>query len=209
MSAATGGGRIEARGYGVSLGLTWRSEAGWYGTGRVSATRYSLDFQSDTLGGLRDGVDALVHCVGLEAGRRFSLGGGMDLTPKAWLRRSALSMDGLEDAVGARVSLREANRLVAGAGATVRTRLEGSDGGTLVLEGLLGIEGAADNRKARVEVSRETLMASERGSRVLLGLGATWQRNELSVRTELDRSQGISAGGDADWTGRVAVGLAF
>ena len=209
VSAVTGGGRIEARGYGVSLGLTWRSEAGWYGTGRVSATRYSVDFESDTLGNLRDGVGALVHAVELEAGRRFGLGNGMDLTPKAWLRRSALSMDGFVDAAGARVSLREANRLVAGAGATVRTRLEGTDGGTLVLEGLLGIEGAADNRKTRVEVSRETLTASEKGSRVLLGLGATWQREELSVRTELGRSQGISTGGDADWTGRVAVGLAF
>ena len=209
VSAVTGGGRIEARGYGVSLGLTWRSEAGWYGTGRVSATRYSVDFESDTLGGLRDGVGALVHAVELEAGRRFGLGNGMDLTPKGWLRRSALSMDGFVDAAGARVSLREANRLVAGAGATVRTRFEGTDGGTLVLEGLLGIEGVADNRKTRVEVSRETLTASGRGSRVLLGLGATWQRDELSVRTELGRSQGISAGGDADWTGRVAVGLAF
>ena len=208
VSAAIGGGRIEALGYGVSLGLTWRSEAGWYGTGRVSATRYSVDFESDTLGGLRDGVDALVHAVELEAGRRFDLGDGMDLVPKAWLHRSALSVDGFADAVGARVSLREANRLVAGAGATVRARLEGTDGERLVFEGLLGIEGAADNRKTRVEVSRETLTAREPGSRVLLGLGAAWQRDELSVRTELGLAQGTSSG-DADWTGRVAIGVAF
>ncbi|MCY4589891.1 MAG: autotransporter outer membrane beta-barrel domain-containing protein [Alphaproteobacteria bacterium] len=208
VSAATGGGRIEALGYGVSLGITWRSEAGWYGVGRVSATRYSVDFQSDTLGDLRDGVGALVHGVELEAGRRFGLGDGMDLTPKAWIRRTALSMDGFADAAGARLTLREANRLTAGAGATVRARLEGTDGETLVLEGLIGIEGAAEGRKARVEVSRETLTARETGSRAQLGLGAAWQRDELSVRTELGRAQAISAG-DVDWTGRVTVGLAF
>ncbi len=208
VSAATGGGSIQARGYGVSLGLTWRSEADWYGTGRVSATRYSVDFRSDTLGDLRDGVDAMVHTVELEAGRRLGLVDGIDLTPKAWLRRSALLMDGFADAAGARVSLREANRLVAGAGATVRARLEGTDGGRLVIEGLLGIEGATDNRKSRVEVSRETLTAREPGSRVLLGLGAAWQRDELSVRTELRLAQGTSSG-DADWTGRVAIGVVF
>ena len=208
VSAATGGGRIEARGYGVSLGLTWRSEAGWYGTGRVSATRYSVDFESDRLGGLRDDVDALVHAAELEAGRRFGLGDGMDLTPKAWLRRSGLSVDGFADAAGARVSLRDASRLRAGAGAAARARLEGREGGTLVLEGLLGIEGSADSRKTRIDVSRETLTAREPGSRLLLGLGAAWQRNGLSVRTELGLAQGISTG-DADWAGRVTVGLAF
>ena len=208
VSAATGGGSIEARGYGVSLGLTWRSEAGWYGTGRVSATRYSVGFGSDRLGGLRDDVDALVHAAELEAGRRFGLGDGVDLTPKAWLRRSGLSVDGFADAAGARVSPRDASRIRAGAGATARARLEGGEGGTLVLEGLLGIEGSADSRKTRIDVSRETLTAREPGGRLLLGLGAAWQRNGLSVRTELGLAQGISTG-DADWAGRVTVGLAF
>ncbi len=193
VSAATGGRRIDALGHGASPGITWRSEAGLYGAGRVSATRYSVDFQSDTLGDLRDGVGALVHDVELEAGRRFGLGDGMGLTPKAWTRRTALSMDGFADATGVRASLREANRLTAGAGATVRARLEGTDGETLVLEGLIGIEGAAEDRKARVDVSRETLTARETGGLAAgraVGAHRTRSRTgHLRGRRRLDRAR--------------------
>ena len=208
VSAATGGGRIDARGHGLSFGLAWQSEEGWYADGRLSATRYAVDLKSAARGDLRSGAGALVHTVDLEAGRRFGVGRATRLTPRAWLRRSGLSLDGFADAVGARVSLREANRLRAGAGAALETVLDREGGGRLALQASLGVERTLGGRETGIDVSGETLTTREPDTRLLLGLGAAWRHDGLSFRATLGGVQGVGMR-DAAWTGRLELGLAF
>ena len=100
VSAATGGGRIEASGFGLAGGLSWENADGFYGTGRVSLTRYGVDYSSSARGRLASGAAALVHALDLEGGRRFALDGETVVAPWARLGYSGASMDGVTDAVG-------------------------------------------------------------------------------------------------------------
>ena len=82
VSAPAGGGEIGVHGYGTAVGLAWRDGSGLYGAGRISATRYEVDLSSATRGVLKEGVDAFVSTLDLEAGRRFALDGETALAPR-------------------------------------------------------------------------------------------------------------------------------
>ena len=56
VSAPTGGGEIEAAGFGPSLGVSWKNDDGHYARGRISLTRYETDLRSDGRGLLKEGV---------------------------------------------------------------------------------------------------------------------------------------------------------
>ena len=102
ISATTGGGTIDAMGYGSAAGLAWQGPEGFYGRGRLSATWLDMDLESDARGTLESGVGALVYVLDLEAGQRQAVDDKTTLTPRAWLIRSHLSMDSFTDAIGAR-----------------------------------------------------------------------------------------------------------
>ena len=156
VSAPTGGGRIEAEGVGASVGLAWKSEGGFHLAGRASATRYEADLRADGRGRLAPDVRATVRSFGVEAGWRFAAGESAHLTPRAWLVRSELSMDGFSDTAGTRVSL-EASRSLAGLGVVAET-VRAWDGGarTLALSGHLGVERALGDAETAAEVSGES-----------------------------------------------------
>ena len=182
VAASTGGGEIDASGFGASAGASWDNTAGYYASGSVSLTRYDTDLSGDGRGALKDGVGATVRSLGVEAGRRFSLTDGLSITPQAWLTRSEVSMDDFQDAVGSRVSLREATRSIAGIG-VVTERTHTWDGGerTLDLRGRLGVEQVLGDAETAVEVSGERLGSEAARTRVVLGLGAVvhWKRWSL------------------------------
>ena len=182
VAASTGGGEIDASGFGASAGASWDNTAGYYASGSVSLTRYDTDLSGDGRGALKDGVGATVRSFAVEAGRRFSLTERLSITPQAWLTRSEVSLGDFQDAVGSRVSLREAARSIAGIG-VVTERSHTWDGGerTLDLRGRLGVEQVLGDAGTVVEVSGERLGSEAGRTRVVLGLGAVvhWKRWSL------------------------------
>ena len=71
VSAPTGGGKIEAAGFGASFGASWENVAGYYASGHISVTRYETDLRADGRGLLKEGAGATVRTLGVEAGTAF------------------------------------------------------------------------------------------------------------------------------------------
>ena len=210
VSAPTGGGRIEARGYGLTGGLAWEGDGDWYGKGRLSLTRYSADLSSAARGGLKRGAGALVHSLGLEGGRRFGLdvlGVKTRLTARGALRRSGISLDKFDDGLFSRVSVRDADRLAAGAGVAVETGFLPSDGADrLVLRGSLDAEQVLSGGSA-VDVS-DTLLKSKAGKTGFgAGLGGAYRMGNYTIGGSV--GAGGLGSGDTSYSGQVALRVAF
>ena len=196
VSSSAGSGRIAATGHGLFGGLAWRDDDGLYGAGRLSLTRYKADISSAARGGLKEGASGLAHALDLEGGRRFELGGGSWLTARAWLGSAGVSMDDFADAVGSRVSVERAGRVLGGVGASAGMRFEPKDGGeSLELAGGLGMERTL-SEESEVVVSRETLEAGDTAPRLLLDLGGTWQSGDLSLHAAL-QAKGLLSDSEA------------
>ena len=208
VSAATGGGRIDASGFGGSAGISWNNAVGHYASGSVSLTRYDTDLRADGRGLLKDDVGATVRSIGVEAGRRFSLADHLSITPQAWLTHSEVSMDDFQDAVGSRVSLREATRSIAGIG-VVTERTHTWDGGerTLDLRGRLGVEQVLGDAETVVEVSGEHLGSEADRTRVVLGLGAVAHWKRWSLGGEVSAS--ALGSDDNHYTASLRLGTRF
>ena len=57
VSSPTGGGDIDAKGFGAGLGVSWGGASGWYVDGRLSVTGYKLDISTDRRGRLMGDVE--------------------------------------------------------------------------------------------------------------------------------------------------------
>ena len=189
VSASTGGGRIDASGFGGAAGVAWENTAGYYASGSVSLTRYDTDLRADGQGLLKDDVGATVRSIGVEAGRRFPLSDRLSITPQGWLTHSEMSMESFQDAVGSRVSLREATQSIAGLGVVTETTYVW-DGGerTLDLRGRLGVERVLGDGETVVEVSGEPLGSEADRTRFVLGLGAVVHWSRWSLGGEVSAS---------------------
>lgn len=196
VGAPTGGGKIDAMGYGASFALAWRGPGGWYGSGNLSATWYDLDLSSESRGRLKRDVAAFVYSMGVEAGRRLALNGKTRLTARGWLDRSAAIVGGFTDAVGARVSAVDGDRFRGGVGGTVETDLAWN-GGELSLRGSLGLERALDGSGTAVRVSGARLTSEASKTKLMLGLGATWDWGSNTALAVGYRAHGIGAKGKA------------
>ena len=208
VSAPTGGGRIEARGFGASLGASWENAAGYRASGRVSVTRYETDLRADGRGLLTEGAGATVRTLGVEAGRRFSLADDLSVMPKAWLTRSDVSMDGFRDAVESRVSLRKTARTIVGLGVVTETAHSWNGGERkLDLRGRLGVEGVVGSAETESDVSGERLGSEAAPTRVVLGVGAAYRWNRWWLGGEVSAS-GLGSD-DSDYTVSLRLGAQF
>ena len=210
VSAPTGGGRIEARGRGLTGGLAWEGDGDWYGKGRLSLTRYSADLSSSARGTLKSGAGALVHALDLEGGRRFGLdlmGVKTRLTARGALRRSGILLDKFDDGLFSRVSVREGDRLAAGGGVAVETGLLPRDGADrLVLRGSLDAERVLSGGTA-VDVS-DTVLKSKTGKTGLgAGLGGAYRMAGYAVGGSV--GAGGLGSGDTSYSGRLELRIAF
>ena len=209
VSAPTGGGRIEARGYGLAGGLAWEGEDDWYGSGRLSLTRYTADLFSSARGGLKGGVTGLVHGFGLEGGRRFDLDLGVKtrLTVRGMLRGSGVSLSGFDDGLFSRVSIEETDRLAAGAGVAVETGLLRSGGvDRLVLRGSLDAEQAL-SAGSKVDVSGTALESKAGGTGFGVGFSGTYRMDGYTIGGAVGAS-GLGSG-DTAFSGRLETRIAF
>lgn len=208
VSAATGGGAIEAEGTGVSLGAAWRNDAGTYGDGRVSLMRYEAELRSSARGRLMEGVRATARTLRLEASRRLALSETVHLTPRAWLARTDVSVDGFRDAVGSRVSLDEAGRPNAGIG-IVAGRVHAWDAGEriLTLRGELGVERTPSDAETGVEVSGERLRSEATATQMKLGLGGEYRWGRYMLGGAVSASSPGSD--DSVYTANLRFGMRF
>ena len=208
VSARTGGGRIEAEGVGVALGAAWRSEAGYYVDSRVAVTRYEAELRSEGRGRLKDDADSTVRTLRVEGARRLALGKTVHVTPRAWLVRSDVSLDGARDAVGSRVSLGDAARTDAGLGIVAKTDHSRDDGQrTLSLWGELGVERSLSDAETAVDVSGERLFSEAGRTRMVLGLGGAYRWGRYSLGGTITSSGAGSD--DSDFAGSVRFGMRF
>ena len=227
VSAPTGGGEIEAGGFGASAGASWENSAGTYASGSVSLARYDTDLHADGRGPLKEGADATAHTFGVEAGRRFSLADHLSITPQAWFTHADISMDDFRDAVESQVSLQRATQSTLGLGVVTETAHSWDDGKrTLALRAWLGVEQVLGGAETTVDVSGERLgwleqalgqetvgEVSERlGSeaaptRVMLGLGAAYHWDRWSLGGEVAAS--ALGSDDNHHTASLRLGMQF
>ena len=208
VSAPTGGGKIDAEGFGASLGVSWENAAGYHASGRISVSQYGSDLRADGRGLLKEGADATVRSLGVEAGRRFSLADDLTLTPQAWLTRSDVSMDGFRDAVGSRVSPGKTDRSVVGLGVVTETA-HSWDGGErrLDLRGRLGVERVLGDAETAADVSGERLVSEAARTRGVFALGAAYRWNKWSLGGEVSAS-GLGSD-DSGYTVSLRLGTQF
>jgi len=210
ISSPAGGGRIEARGMGLIVGVAWEGEDDWYGRGRLSLTRYNADLSSETRGGLKSGATALVHGLDLEGGRRFDLdllGRKTRLTARGALRNSGISLGKFEDGLFSRVSVTDADRLAAGAGVDMETGLLPRDGADrLTLRASLDAEQALSGG-TKVDVSETALESEAGGTRLGAGLGAAYRFAGYTIGGSV--GAGGLGSGDTSWSARLQARFAF
>ena len=210
ISSPAGGGRIEARGLGVTGGVDWQGEDGFYGRGRLSLTRYNADLSSETRGGLKSGAAATVHALDLEGGRRFDLdvaGQKTRLTARGALRNSGISLGKFEDGLFSRVSVSDADRLAAGAGVDMETGLLPRDGvDRLRLRGSLDAERVLSGG-TKVDVSETALESKAGGTRLGAGLGAAYRFAGYTIGGSV--GAGGLGSGDTSYSARLQARFAF
>ena len=208
VSSPFGGGDIEAEGLGVSIGASWRIEGGYYANGNLSLTDYDVDVTSgDTnVGTLKRGAFARGTLLNLEAGRRIRMSEKLNLTPRAWMTRSGVSIDTFTDSVDARVSAAETARFTGGVGAVAETA-RAIEGGVFSLRGSVDLEQKLDDAETAVDVSGTRLESKSQKTRLLLGLGGVYRKGRFSVSGEV--SMGGLGSDDTKYAGQLSFGWRF
>ncbi len=208
VSAPTGGGKIEADGIGVTLGLSLYGADAYYAKGEVSLTSYAADLSSDELGPLEAGVDARAHALDFESGRRMTISEKANLTPRVRLTRTGVDVDNFTDAVDSRVSVGDAARFTGSLGVAVETApARNRRGREFSLRGSVDLAQTLNGAETSVDVSGERLASESAGTRLLLGLGGRYRRGRLSIGAEI--SSGGLGSGDAQHAALVRLGSSF
>ena len=202
-----GGGEIEARGMGPSLGIRWDGEGGFYAAADLSFTDYDIDVSSDTVGLLRAGVGGFAHSLGVEAGRRFAIGDAVSLAPRARLAHRRLAVDKFTDTVDARVSISDVDRLVGGLGVVAETTRHW-DEEEFLLRGSLDLERTWSGAETVAQVSGEQLTAKAAPNSLLLGLSGVWRRNRLSFSAEVSTRSALGSD-TVEYAGFLNLGVRF
>ena len=195
-------------GTGVALGIAVDVPDVAYARGRFSRATYDSDLSSDTAGPLATDIGARVRSLDLEAGRHLALNDDVRLTPRFWIARTKLEVDGFTDPTGSRVLVSDVARATGGAGVVVETVRAGSpEGAALSLRGSLDIARTLRGRTTNIDVSGETLESTLPTARLVFGLGGVFLHDRLLVEANV-RVGGL-ASGDAEYAGEVRVGWTF
>ena len=180
VSAPTGGGKIDAGGYGAAAGLSVNGPNGLYARGGLSYTDYKLDFVSDTQGILKTDVDAGGWFLDFEAGQRNRLNGMANVSPRIRAAYSKIDADDFADTVSARVSISDASRFTGAVGVAVAAQAADRSTDGLALRGSIDLERTFGGATTRVLVSGEDLFSEAPRTRLLTAFGATYRRDGFS-----------------------------
>ncbi len=200
------GGDIDIEGFGASLEVRWSQAGHSYVSGQALLMNYELDLDSDKRGRLKSGVDAYAYALSLEAGRRWQRG-AVQLSPRIRLEHTNVSVDRFTDAVQARVSYPDEDRLTAALGVLAETGHGVKEDG-LSLWGSLDVNYTLDGARTTARVSGEKLSAEAGDSSVLLGAGGIWRRGSLGVNVGLSAREELDSGSE-EYGATLNLGLQF
>ena len=203
----TGGGAIDVRGLGSSVGGAWRSETGAYAMGCFSYMTYNVDFASRQAGLLKAGVDSRAYTLDFEAGLPFALTEQVQMTPRVWVVSSQVSVDSFTDAVEARVSFGDADRITGGLGFLADTTRPWGEG-EFILRGSVDLERLLSGTETRVQVSGERLSAVATDSSLLVGLNGIYRQGRFSIGAEVAARQELGSN-DSEYTSFLNLGISF
>ena len=207
IGSPTGGGQIDVRGLGSSVGGAWQNATGAYAMGCFSYMAYNVDFASHRQGLLKAGTDGRAYTLNFEAGRRFALTEQVQLTPRVWVVGSRVSVDSFTDAVDARVSFPDANRIIGGLGFVADTTRRWGDG-DLVLRGSVDVERLLSGVETRVQVSGERLSAEATEHRLRFGLNGIYRQGSFSIGAEVAARQELGSD-DSECASFLNLGVRF
>ena len=200
VSNAAGSGTVRANGGGLGVTATWYGFSGTYADLQLQVNQVSLDFSSETQGGLADGVGTLLVAPSIEFGHRIPLGTNAALIPQGQLSGAWHLTDGFNDDRGVAVDLGETSATHARLGLTYERDAPARTGGPgrdrfYAIGNLLrtfGGDSAVDVGRTRLEQSDNRVWGE-------FGLGASVSAGpngafyaEASYRRALDR------GGDGE-----------
>ena len=202
VTAGTGGGEIGVEATGILLDGAWKGPEGFYGRAGLSMTHYRLGAWSEdrAVGRLAGGVGARGSLGRIEAGRRVDLGGGLEVAPRIWFNRSALSVEDFTDAVGARVSVPGTVRVTGGVGMAARAERR-AGAGRLALRGSMDLVHVLEGRTAVADVSGTRLVSEANDTELRLGLAGVYRQGRWSLAAE------ASVNGSDPGDARGAVGM--
>ena len=123
-------------------------------------------------------------CYWTRRGQRVALGEWLNLTPRAWLVGARVLVDDFTDAVNARVSIPDANRLMSGVGAMVETA-HAWDNGAFSLRGSVDFERIVSGADTVTEASGERLSLEAARNGILLGLHGLLRMNTACLDNPL------------------------
>ena len=207
VASPTGGGEIDVRGLGSSVGGSWQGANDVYAVGCFSYLAYDVDFASTRQGVLKAGVDGQAYTLDLEVGRRYAVGEQAQLTPRVWVMGSRVSVDDFTDAVDARVSLANAARVLVGLGVQADTTRPWA-GGAFLLRGSVDIEQMVSGATTTTQVSGERLSADATDTSLLFGLRGIYRHDRVTVGAEIAARQELGST-DSEYTSFLNLGLSF
>ena len=185
VDAGTGGGRIGVEANGFVLDAAWQDPDSLYARASLSMTHYDIAVgsQDPAVGMLTQGIDAHGSLGRVEIGREIVLNGGLDVAPRLWLKRSALSVDDFADSVGSRVSVFDTARIAGGVGMTARTERRAGVG-MLILQGSYDLSRVLDGAVAVTEVSGTRLASQAEETELRLALAGVYRQGGFSLAAE-------------------------
>ena len=178
-----------------------------YAVGCFSYMTYDVDFASTPEGALKVGVDGRSYALDLEVGRRFAVGAQWHLTPRVWVVGARVSVDDFTDAVDARVSLSDADRVLGGLGMLVETVRPWGEG-AFSLRGSLDVERTVRGATTTTQVSGEPLSADATDHSLLVGLQGSYRQGRFTVGAEILARQELGST-DNEYTSFLNLGLSF
>ena len=207
VGSPTGGGEIDVRGLGTSVGGSWQSPTGAYALGCFAYMGYNVDFASHRQGLLKAGTNGRAYTLDFEAGLPFALTEQVQMTPRVWVVSSQVSVDSFTDAVEARVSFGDADRITGGLGFLAdTTRSWGA--GNLVLRGSVDLERLLSGTETTTRVSGERLNAVATDSSLLVGLNGVYRQGRFSIGAEVAARQELGSA-DREYVSFLNLGLSF
>ena len=206
-TSPTGGGEIDARGLGSTVGGVWTGANGAYAVGCFSYMGYNLDFASTNRGLLRGGVNGRAYALDLEAGRRLAMGEQMHVTPRVWVVGSLVSVDRFTDTEDARVSFSDADRILVGLGVQADTTRPWGDG-EFTLRASVDYERIVSGATTTTQVSGEQLRAEATDNSLLVGLNGVYRQGRFTIGAEIAARQELGST-DSEYTSFLNVGLSF
>ena len=206
-ASPTGGGEIDVRGLGSTVGGSWRGANDAYAVSCFSYMAYTVDFASHQQGLLKAGTNGRTYTLDFEAGQRLAMGETLHLTPRVWVMGSRVSVDTFTDAVDARVSLADTDRVLVGLGVQADTTHPWA-GGAFVLRGSVDFEQIISGAKTTTQVSGERLSTEATDNSLLFGLNGVYRHDRITVGVELAVRQEVGST-DSEYTSFLNLGMQF